>query len=93
MCWRKSAAPKRAEPGQRFDPHEVIARLDFCNYFNKHNTPKEKGDIMQTYAMNREINMDNEYDLVVAGGGPGGTAAAICAARLGAKVLLLEATI
>jgi flavin-dependent dehydrogenase len=48
---------------------------------------------MQTYAMNREINMDNEYDLVVAGGGPGGTAAAICAARLGAKVLLLEATI
>jgi len=30
------------------------------------------------------------YDLVVAGGGPAGTAAAITAARLGARVLLLE---
>lgn len=31
-----------------------------------------------------------QYDLVVAGGGPAGTAAAITAARLGARVLLLE---
>jgi hypothetical protein len=34
----------------------------------------------------------NEYDLVIAGGGPGGAAAAICAARQGIKVLLAEAT-
>ena len=32
----------------------------------------------------------NRYDLAVAGGGPAGTAAAITAARLGARVLLLE---
>ena len=32
----------------------------------------------------------NGYDLVVAGGGPAGTSAAITAARLGARVLLLE---
>jgi hypothetical protein len=49
-------------------------------------------DIMQVYRLEREIAVDKEYDLVVAGGGPGGTAAAICAARLGAKVLLVEAT-
>jgi ribulose 1,5-bisphosphate synthetase/thiazole synthase len=36
--------------------------------------------------------MEEGYDLVVAGGGPGGSAAAIAAARLGAKVLLIEAT-
>ncbi len=47
---------------------------------------------MQTYRLVRDIPVDREYDLVVAGGGPGGTAAAVCAARLGAKVLLVEAT-
>ncbi|MGP1678932.1 MAG: FAD-dependent oxidoreductase [Burkholderiales bacterium] len=47
---------------------------------------------MKTYRFSREIPVDQEYDLVVAGGGPGGSAAAICAARLGAKVLLIEGT-
>jgi hypothetical protein len=40
----------------------------------------------------REIPIDDEYDVVVAGGGLAGSTAAICAARLGAKVLLAEAT-
>jgi ribulose 1,5-bisphosphate synthetase/thiazole synthase len=45
-----------------------------------------------TYLLSREIPVGDTYDLVVAGGGPAGTAAAVCAARLGAKVLLVEAT-
>lgn len=45
-----------------------------------------------TYTLTRKIAVDSGYDLVVAGGGPAGTAAAVCAARLGAKVLLVEAT-
>jgi hypothetical protein len=45
-----------------------------------------------TYAFSRHIPADDEYDLVVAGGGPAGTAAAICGARLGLKTLLAEAT-
>lgn len=45
-----------------------------------------------TYKLTREIPVERGYDIVVAGGGPSGAAAAICAARLGAKVLLLEAT-
>lgn len=45
----------------------------------------------QTFRLTREIPVDRGYDVVVAGGGPSGAAAAICAARLGAKVLLLEA--
>lgn len=45
----------------------------------------------RSYRFEREIPADESYDLVVAGGGPGGSAAAICAARLGAKVLLVEA--
>jgi len=40
----------------------------------------------------REIPIEEGYDVVVAGGGPAGAAAAICAARLGAKVLVIEAT-
>ena len=45
-----------------------------------------------TYRLVRDIPVEDGYDLVVAGGGPAGAAAAICAARLGAKVLLAEAT-
>ena len=47
---------------------------------------------MKTYTLKRTIPVDEQYDLVVAGGGPAGSAATICAARLGARVLLVEAT-
>lgn len=46
---------------------------------------------MSSYTYTRDIPVEQPYDLVVAGGGPAGSAAAICAARLGARVLLLEA--
>ncbi|MCL2478093.1 MAG: FAD-dependent oxidoreductase [Treponema sp.] len=46
----------------------------------------------ETFTLTRKIPVGDNYDLVVAGGGPGGSAAAICAARLGLKVLLVEAT-
>ena len=46
---------------------------------------------MTTHRLTREIPVDESYDILVAGGGPAGTAAAVCAARLGAKVLLAEA--
>ena len=49
-------------------------------------------NLSETYSFHRNIPVEEGYDLVVAGGGPGGCGAAICAARLGAKVLLLEAT-
>lgn len=45
-----------------------------------------------TYRLVRDVPLDDGYDVVVAGGGPGGSAAAVCAARLGAKTLLVEAT-
>jgi hypothetical protein len=44
-----------------------------------------------TYTYNRTIPVEGDYDRVVAGGGPGGAGAAISAARLGARVLLVEA--
>jgi hypothetical protein len=47
---------------------------------------------MPTYHLEREIPAESGYDLVVAGGGPAGAAAAIAAGRLGARVLLVEAT-
>lgn len=46
---------------------------------------------METFKLIREIPVEEGYDLVVAGGGPAGCAAAACAARLGARVLLVEA--
>ena len=47
---------------------------------------------MPTFILNRRIPVEDSYDVVVAGGGPAGAAAAVCAARLGAKTLLIEAT-
>ncbi|MDR3708686.1 MAG: FAD-dependent oxidoreductase [Capsulimonadaceae bacterium] len=47
---------------------------------------------MDTFTFTREIPIESSYDIVVAGGGPAGAAAAICAGRLGAAVLLIEAT-
>lgn len=45
---------------------------------------------MDTYRLSRDIPVARGYDLVVAGGGPAGCAAAIAAGRRGAKVLLVE---
>jgi len=53
---------------------------------------RDKSTVPRTYTLTRRIPAETGYDLVVAGGGPAGAAAAICAARLGAKVLLVEAT-
>ncbi|CAH1216691.1 hypothetical protein PAECIP111891_04443 [Paenibacillus allorhizoplanae] len=44
----------------------------------------------QTYDFQRQIETYDSADVVVIGGGPAGTAAAISAARLGKKVTLLE---
>lgn len=49
-------------------------------------------DTSSSYAFTKRIPVDDAYDLVVAGGGPAGTAAAVCAARLGLRTLLVEAT-
>lgn len=47
---------------------------------------------METFELRRAIHVEDDFDVLVAGGGPAGTAAAVCAARLGAKVLLAEST-
>lgn len=45
---------------------------------------------MNDFVYKRSIPVEEGYDIIVAGGGPAGCAAAICAGRLGAKVLLVE---
>lgn len=48
---------------------------------------------MKKYTLNpMEIPLNDSYDIIVAGGGPAGCAAAIAAARKGAKTLLIEAS-
>ena len=44
------------------------------------------------HTFSRKFDAQASYDLVVAGGGPAGSAAAVCAARLGLKTLLVEAS-
>jgi 2-polyprenyl-6-methoxyphenol hydroxylase-like FAD-dependent oxidoreductase len=41
---------------------------------------------MQTYRLARDIPIEEDFDVLVAGGGPAGSAAAICAARLGPRL-------
>ncbi|CAN5434052.1 FAD-dependent oxidoreductase [soil metagenome] len=53
---------------------------------------KTHGEPDGHFVLHRTIPAERGYDLVVAGGGPAGAAAAICAARLGGRVLLVEST-
>ncbi len=46
----------------------------------------------QRFQLRRDIPVENGYDLLVAGGGPAGTVAAIAASREGLRTLLVEAT-
>lgn len=55
------------------------------------NYPTLKARKMNQFLLKRKIPVEQGYDIVVAGGGPAGVAAAVCAGRLGRKVLLIEA--
>ena len=44
------------------------------------------------YCLNKNLPLDESYDVIVCGGGPAGCTAAIAAAREGAKTLLLESS-
>src|ERR1700722_8354699 len=43
-------------------------------------------------ALTRSLPLDDSWDVIVVGGGPAGSTAAIAAAREGAKTLLIEQT-
>lgn len=49
--------------------------------------------MMKTYEVKESINVAGEYDVIVAGGGVAGVAAAVSARREGKSVLLIEKTI
>jgi hypothetical protein len=69
-----------------------MAKIVFCAKPIRNLKLMKATENSTTYSLQRNIPIEEGYDLVVAGGGPAGSAAAICAARLGAKVLLIEST-
>jgi 2-polyprenyl-6-methoxyphenol hydroxylase-like FAD-dependent oxidoreductase len=52
--------------------------------------PRDRRDLGSVREAAREVPVYAECDVLVVGGGPSGTAAAVAAARLGASVILLE---
>ena len=64
---------------------EVVSNYSKPKAFEKKSVPAKTVTEAQ-----REVQVFRETDVIVAGGGPGGIAAAVSAARGGAKVVLLE---
>ncbi|MDR0857968.1 MAG: FAD-dependent oxidoreductase [Oscillospiraceae bacterium] len=65
---------------------EVFSQYDTGRQFEKKNAPAAK-----TIAeARREVEVIRETDVIVVGGGPGGIAAAVSAARAGAGTILIE---
>ncbi|HLX79456.1 MAG TPA: FAD-dependent oxidoreductase [Burkholderiales bacterium] len=65
-------------------------RLLVSEIFEGQRTRTERKDLGTLREPARDIPVYRECDVLVVGGGPSGTAAAVAAARLGAEVVLLE---
>ena len=65
---------------------EVISNYDMPHQFEK----SGNGSAKTVEEATRSIPVIREVDVIVVGGGPGGVAAAVSAARAGAKTILLE---
>lgn len=54
---------------------------------------KETQNKMELITLNRSVPVNGHYDIIVAGGGVAGVAAAVSAARLGKSVMLIEKSV
>ena len=86
MCWNIVENAK-----QLCDSFVSLFTLTFARKYDILFSANKFGGI-DLYFFSREVNFDDSYDVIVAGGGPAGVAAACSAAREGAKTLLIEAT-
>ncbi len=69
---------------------EVFHNYDKPKHFEKSIAAPNAAEAKTITEVRREINVIRETDVIVVGGGPGGIAAAVSAARGGAKTILLE---
>ena len=74
-----------AKPTERSDERILVSPI-----FEAERTRTERPDLGTLREAARDIPVYRECDVLVVGGGPSGTAAAVAAARMGAEVVLLE---
>lgn len=81
---------KGGKPGERSDERIMVSDIFQVDRFEVERKRGAKADFGTHREPARDIPIYRNCDVLVVGGGPSGTAAAVAAGRLGADVILLE---
>ncbi|HVL58956.1 MAG TPA: FAD-dependent oxidoreductase [Burkholderiaceae bacterium] len=78
------------KPREPTDERIMVSDIFEVDQFDSGHRRRERADLGTWTEPQRQLPIHHRCDVLVVGGGPAGTAAAVAAARLGAEVTLLE---